>query len=236
MGFCDEIEQDNNNSCSDPYEKLEELEGDRDFIIKNIGRKAYDTMEDFAKQDIQKDYLKIGNLSITSLQALFGPYLNKATPPALSETIDCILRQHRNVMISPPLTFDLRHAPNKKLPKNIFKTNVKTILRKFVKQFPILSPVKLPLGVMVWYVPPKVQSIDLDNLARYIIPFVNEIVQPPINYGNSANSISRYQFIELPRLDSDSVEGYVRLIFDNPFTGNIWRRTDNVIEKWWDGV
>ena len=88
------------------------------------------------------------------------------------------------------------------------------------------------MGVIVLYVPPRIQSIDLDNLARYVVPFVNEIVQPPTSFTGKKVSIRRYQFIELPRLDSDADSGYVRLIFDNPFLGNIWSKVENVIEKW----
>ena len=145
-----------------------------------------------------------------------------------------ITKNHRNMMISPPLALDLKHTPIKKWPKNIFKNNVKAVLENFTKQFPILSPLKTPLGVIVLYVPPKTQSIDLDNLARYIIPFVNETIQPPISFVNNTNSITRYQFVELPRFDSDSKAGYVRLIFDNPFLGSIWNKVDNVIDKWGD--
>ena len=43
-----------------------------------------------------------------------------------------------------------------------------------------------------------------------------------MGFVNNTNSITRYQFIELPRFDSDSDAGYVRLIFDDPFWGSIW--------------
>lgn len=229
-----EIEQENNNDFFDPYEKLEDLREGKDFFIKNIGRDSYNIMEDFAIQDIQKDYLQIGNLSASGLMPLFAPFLNERMPSDISQAILEITKNHRNMIISPPLALDLRHTPIKNGQTKIFKSNVKTVLKNFTKQFPILSPLKTPLGVIVLYVPPKTQSIDLDNLARYIIPFVNETIRPSIGFVNSTNSIKRYQFIELPRFDSDSDAGYVRLIFDNPFLGSVWDKVDNVIDKWAD--
>jgi len=109
-------------------------------------------------------------------------------------------------------------------------------LNELKKRFPILSPLKVPLGVIALYVPPKTQSIDLDNLARYIIPFVNETIQPPVGFVNNTNSITRYQFIELPRFDGDSDTGYVRLIFDSPFSRSVWDKVDKVIDKWGNSV
>lgn len=227
-----EIEQGNNNGFSDPYENLKDLRESKDSYVKIIGHKSYSIMEDFAIQDIQKSLLQIGNLSISGLKPLFAPFLNERTPSDISQAILEITKNNRNMIISPPLALDLRHTPIKNGQTNIFKNNVKTVLKNFTKQFPILSPLKTPLGVIVLYVPPKTQSIDLDNLARYIIPFVNETIQPPISFVNRTNSVERYQFIELPRFDSDSGTGYVRLIFDNPFLRSVWDKVDDVIDKW----
>ena len=227
-----EIEQENNNGFSDPHEDLRDLRESKDSLIKIIGHDSYKSMEDFAMQDIQKDYLQIGNLSISGLISLFAPFLHERMTSDTSQAILEIGKNYRNMMISPPLALDLRHTPIKDGQTKIFKSNVKTILKNFTKQFPILSPFKTPLGVIVLYVPPKTQSIDLDNLARYIIPFVNETIRPPLGFVNSTNSIKRFQFIELPRFSGDSDAGYVRLIFDNPFFGSVWEKVDNVIDKW----
>ncbi len=231
-----EIKQGNNNGFSDQYENLKDLRESKDSYVKIIGHESYSIMEDFAIQDIQKSLLQIGNLSISGLKALFAPFLNERTPSDISQAILEITKNNRNMIISPPLALDLRHTPIKKGQTNIFKNNVKTVLKNFTKQFPILSPLKTPLGIIVLYVPPKTKSIDLDNLARYIIPFVNETIQPPMSFVNSTNSVTRYQFIELPRFDSDSYAGYVRLIFDNPFLRSVWDKVDNVIDKWEYGL
>jgi len=231
-----EIEQENHDDFSDPYEKLEDLREGKDFFIKNIGRDSYNIMEDFAIQDIQKNYLQIGNLSASGLMPLFAPFLNDRMPSDISQEILEITKNHRNMMISPPLALDLRHTPIKNGQTKIFKSNVKTVLKKFTKQFPILSPLKIPLGVIVLYVPPKTQRIDLDNLARYIIPFVNETIQPHMGFVNNTNSITRYQFIELLRFDGDFDAGYVRLIFDSPFSRSVWDKVDKVIDKWGNSV
>jgi len=229
-----EIEEENNNGFSDPYENLKDLRDGKDSFVKYMGHDAYNAMEDFAIQGIQKNYLQIGNLSISGFISLFAPLLNERMPSCVSQANLEITNRCRNWMISPPLALDLRHTPIKNGQTKIIKKNVKTVLKDFIKQFPILFPLKARLGVIVLYVPPKTQRIDLDNLARYIIPFVNETLQPPVDFVNNTNSITRYQFIELPRFDSDLDAGYVRLIFDDPFWvwGSIWDRVDNVIHKW----
>ncbi len=231
-----EIEQENNKSFPDPFEKLENLREDKESYIKLIGFKAYNVMEDFALQNIQKDYLRIGNLRIFGLIALLTPSLKERPQFNISQTIEEIMKEHRNFIISPPFTLDLKHAPIKDGQTKIFKSNVGTTLKKFKLQFHFLFPFRVPLGVIVLYVPPKIQNIDLDNLARYIIPFVNDILQPKMGFVKSENSITRYQFVELPRYASDSDTGYVRLIFDDPFSNNIWDKIDNVIDKWSDVV
>ena len=120
----------------DPYEKLEDLREIKDSFVKNIGRDAYNAMEDFAIQDIQKDYLQIGHLSISGLISLFAPFLNEKMPSYISQEILEITKNHRNMMISPPLTLDLRHTPIRNGQRKIFKSNVKTVHEKFHKTIP----------------------------------------------------------------------------------------------------
>lgn len=231
-----EIEREDSLSYSDPYDKLDDLNSDKDHIISVLGKDTYDTMKDFAIQDAQKDYLEIGKIAYSSLSFLFGPYLNKAMPFDTSKAIEQLSEQNRNLIISPPFALDLNHTPVKKGQKRIFKENVVDAMENFKKRYPILSPLKVPLGVIVLYVPPLMQSVDLDNLARYIMPFINNTMKPPLFFVDGMKSVARYQFLELPRLDGDPPEGYVRLIFDNPFTECIWRRIDKVIDKWEDSI
>jgi len=228
-----EIEDEGNDRSCDAVEELKELRANKGFFVKAVGPKAYEAMEALYKQDVQEDFLKIGNLRISALVSFFAPTFNKKNMSFdLAQSLEKIQLMSRNMIISPPLALDLKHTPVRDGQTHIFKNNVKYVLKYFLKQFPLLSPLKIPLGVIVLYVPPRIQSIDLDNLARYVIPFVNEIVQPTTSFTGKKVSIRRYQFIELPRFDSDADSGYVRLIFDNPFLGNIWSKVENVIEKW----
>lgn len=228
----DEFHLKHGYSYPDAHEKLEELLANKDSYVDFIGPKAYDIMVDFAKQDIQKDYLQIGDISPSSITSLFAPSLCKPMPLGMDHTLKGIQEAGRNMIISPPLTLDLKHTPIEDGETTIFKRNVRSILNKFKRQLPKLFPLKIPVGVIVLYVPPETQSIDLDNLARYIIPFINDTLKPPMSFGNSIKSVTRYQFIELPRFDNDPVNGYVRLIFDNPDSGSIWDKIDKIIEKW----
>ena len=90
-------------------------------------------MENFAIKNIQKDYLQIGHVSISGLISLFAPFLNEQMPSYISQEILEITKNHRNMMISPPLALDLRHTPIKNGQTKIFKSNVKTVLKNFTK-------------------------------------------------------------------------------------------------------
>lgn len=74
-----------------------------------------------------------------------------------------------------------------------------------------MFPLKSVLGVTVLFLSPKNETTDLDNLARkYIVPFINEIIQPPRNYAETIrfkdlpeDSLKKHLLDELSRLPKD---------------------------------
>lgn len=72
--------------------------------------------------------------------------------------------------------------PTQEGDTEIFKERVRQTMDEFSKQFPLLKPLLTNLSLTILYVPPKNQDIDLDNLARYIVPLVNEAIKPPTSF------------------------------------------------------
>ena len=112
-----------------------------------------------------------------------------------------------------------------------------------------------PISVIITFLPPKRNVVDLDNLARYIVPFVNEILEPPATFKLTydrkylnellkneveiaqrfpPNSIASYQLIHIPRQDKDPENGEIKFVITDGLypTTNIWRTVDDLIDKW----
>jgi hypothetical protein len=123
---------------------------------------------------------------------------------------------------------ELGNAPNRSGEKVIFKTSLKNKLLLFRERHQRLFPLLKPISVSVIFVPPRDNVVDLDNLAQYIVPFVNEIFEPPTNLkvfknnklseedtekvsNRPSNSILGYQFVQLTRENSDPNEGKIFL-------------------------
>lgn len=147
------------------------------------------------------------------------------------------------------------NAPQQRGEKNIFKNHLKKELKEFREKFKILFPLLHPVSVIVTFIPPLKKVVDLDNLARYIVPFVNEIFEPPtivqLTYQDSyltdllkkeieiiqrfpPNSIASYQLVQIPRLDNDPENGKIGFLITDGFYhfNNVWRTVDEIIHKW----
>ncbi len=258
-----EFDDDEDDYFDNPITQLRQLERNRTSNIKVFGRETYEIQRDYLIKEVQKRYLKISELKIDQLLMLFSAFLNKREYYRFSNLFVDLNKRNRHLIIPPPFTIDLTHAPSQKGEKSIFKSGVKKTLNSFKNKYPILFPLRNQISVTVLHVPPRNQSIDLDNLARYIIPFVNSVIMPPSTFLNTIDitrmkdcdikkrflqdmkkipkipkySITNYQFIELPRFDGDPNEGYVLLIFEDGFVhGSLWRKIDDIIEKWEDYI
>jgi hypothetical protein len=118
-----------------------------------------------------------------------------------------------------------------------FKKMVRHSLIAMRATYPIFEPLLTTVGITILYIPPlSGQNIDLDNLARRVVPFVHDQLKPPatllhalpsfrpaVMTGNlelqlkrlnrvSKHQVTRYQVFELPRLVDDPPEGRVSLV------------------------
>ena len=246
-----------------PIRDLKKLEAQKDLYIKKHGLKSYSTYRNFIICYIQRRYLKYRHLDINWLLSIFPSYYlkekSKATGIKMFENIAMIGRNFVST-----LGIRLPSKPTEKEKAKEFKKAIKVVLEDFKKKYPVLFPIKSVLGITVLFLPPKNEFTDLDNLAKkYIVPFVNEIVQPPRSYAEIINidsmtddffkkhyleelkrlpknprySIVQYQIIEIPRLENDPAEGYIRLFFnEGGYESNLWFKIKHILDKWQDAL
>ena len=255
--FEDKLEEERYYNEKDYFEDLRDLEEGKNDYDKMFGEHYYRVQKNFLIRQIQEQFLKQNNLGIRNLISIFQPYFSSNQKYFNSEDFQSIWNGSRQLISFSPAYLDFGHAPQKSGEKNIFKTQLKNELKNFREKFKLLFPLLHPISVIVTFIPPREKIVDLDNLARYIVPFVNEIFKPPtivqLTYKDTyltdllkkeneitqrfpPNSIASYQLIQIPRLENDPDNGKIGFLFTDGFyhMNNIWRTVDEVISKWED--
>lgn len=248
------LELDSNRS-SDCIDDLRSLEKNKKFYINNFGKQYYYLQKHFYIRQIQEQYLKQNNFGIREIISLFQSNFSYYKKYANDRSFQNIWDSRRNLIFFSSDFLDFGDAPTQVGEKTIFKKNLQKKLKKFKEKYKILFPLLQPISVIITYLPPKHNIVDLDNLARYIVPFVNEILEPPLTFQLTydkkylngllkkeveitqrfpPNSISSYQLIHIPRQEKDPENGKIDFVIADGlyFTSNIWRTIDNIIDKW----
>lgn len=243
------------NSNSDYTYKLNELEKKKDVYINKFGEQLYCIQRQFYISQIQEQYLKQNYFGIRNIISLFQSNFSYYKKYADDKRFQTIWDSSRNLIFFSSNFVEFGEAPIHEGEKIIFKKNLQNKLRKFKEKYKILFPLLQPISVIITFIPPKHNVVDLDNLARYIVPFVNEILEPPstllLSYDRKylnellkkevdiaqrfpPNSISSYQLIHIPRLKKDPENGKIGFIITDGLhiESSIWRTVDNTIYKW----
>lgn len=234
-------------------------------IRSRFGSSAFEVYQRFLLQQAQAAFLQ---QTIPRLSGWLSLFPRKGYElGGLGESVEighfflALERSTRNLLLSPPIALDLRHLPNEGFRTKEFKVEVKKALEGFRKRVPWLFPLLVPVDVTIFCVPPDgPRGIDLDNLARYILPVVNNVLRPPSTLLNTIkldsmpnswiknqlqaalqnqprppmNSVRMYQVIELPRLAGDPPEGYVRLMVSGgeATPNTIWEKIHRLLTAW----
>jgi len=253
--FEEKLEEEKYNSDKDYYEDLRDLEEGKDDYNKLLGEQYYNVQKNYLIRQIQEQFLKLNNLDIRGIISMFQPYLSKNKKYVDSKDFQSLWNGSRNLVSFSPAYLKFGNAPQQKGEKNLFKNHLKRELNEFREKFKILFPLLHPISVIVTFIPPLKKVVDLDNLARYIVPFVNEIFKPPtivqLTYNDSSlpdllkheidivqrfppHSIASYQFVQIPKLENDPENGRIGFLITDGFyhLNNVWRTVDEVIEKW----
>jgi hypothetical protein len=239
---------------------LQEHERQRKFWISNFGEDAFEALHEMYLIDAQNHLLRTLALTPNKLIYLLSPQFT-----SLSSVSASIYGTSRDNLLGPPLAIDLRHSDLKNGESSIFKNFVKKTMRTFRRKFHRLFPLRAQVGITILYQPPARpgKTIDLDNLARRIVPFVNEELEPPSNHILTVNaeryidyklrqwyqekqnslkrmpkhSITHYQVVQLPRLISDAEHGFVRLLLEpGEYFESLWTKVENLLNRWQEKI
>jgi len=249
-----EIEE--SDKIKDPYddwEDLKELEKNKEYYVQNFGIPFYELQHHFISRQIQEKYLQNNEIGIRNLISIFQQYFSynkKYSHNIRFQKIWDITRDYIFLTL-----LNLGNAPAQEGDTELFKTNLQEQLKDFKVKHRVLFPLLQPINVTITYIPPSKNLLDLDNLARYVVPIVVEIFQPTatltFSYDNKylnqllkkevefiqrfpQNSISGYQLINIPRKESDPENGKIDFIITDGFRfgSNVWHLIDDTIDKW----
>lgn len=240
----------------DPVEQLREHENNKQFWVSRFGQDVYEAWREMHMRDVQDQLLKTLALTPGKFISLLSPLFSEQ-PPELE-------RMHgieRDNLISEPFAIDLKHSNLAEGESSQYKAFVKRTMASYREKHSGLFPLIAQVGITILFQPPATGGIDLDNLARRIVPFVNEELKPPSSLLMTVNSdrctdsnlrqwyqekqsaikrmpkhsITHYQVVQLPRLTTDSQNGFVRLILEpGEHVESLWSKVENLADKWLD--
>ncbi len=250
-----EIDQNTNSAFLDnPIEEMMDFVEKKEFFNNVVGENAYSAWLDMYEKEAQRDILINNDLSLDELYTLL-------CLPNILEDSNTILKPIRSLILNQSswLSLDLGEIPKITGDTKKFKKYVKQKLKEVKVAYPkFFIPLKTLLSVTIILIKPKVNVIDLDNLARKIMPFIHEIIKPPSTYLDTIDidainddeikqkfikdkqdrpkipkySIIKYQIFEIPNIDGND-EGTVKLFLgDGMSLDNLWDKLKNVIDKW----
>ncbi len=192
------------------------------------------------KQQIQSDYFELNKLSVSQIILMYQVSFDRHRNHDFLKSFQKILNLNIEPIMFSVGSINIGESPYKSGSGNDFKKNIRTKIDDFKRKFPILVPLMHPIGITVFYTPSELNSMDLDNLVRYIAPILTEILDPPSGYvypqnileiipdfklpKNLKNKILNYQVITRPRLESTPVGGQISFMITNgnSYWDNIW--------------
>jgi len=235
--------------------KLRELERHKEDYIK-MGDGLYEFQKLYLLRAIQEKYLIRNDFRIKDLIPFFWHSFYSSRKWSSDKHQSAQWDKTREYIFLTADFFKLGKAPTVEGETKDFKRKLEHQLKNFRLKHNVLFPLLQPIGVTVIFIPPKVRVVDvvdLDNLARYIVPFVNTVLEPPPTLERAfkykslnkplkneaaeripPNCITGYQIICVPRKDSDPVGGRIEFVLTEGFNHktNVWLQVNTIIDKW----
>lgn len=220
--------------------------------------KGYEAMHKFQIQRIQKEWLRSTDRFIDSVMA---GTLSLWSRKSCTDDVCDLVEMQRGFLLANPFTFSVMHAPRREGESERFREALEETLAAFKSAHPVLFPLTTQLGVTIFHVPPLNPALgtDLDNIARRIIPGVQQMFQPPSTFWRTLDvsasapahvkdwaekgaqaakrlpnvAVTTYRAIELPRADGDPADGLVSVAFgDGQRTSSMWYDVDQFLDRW----
>jgi hypothetical protein len=210
------------------------------------------------KRRLQEKFLKDHQPSPDQLASVFRR--SRFGKSRLRNFDELLNAASRNLLVQALVSIDLGTPAAKSGETKVFKNSVHQALAALRKKRHYMFPLLTTAGVTIIHVPAKKsQGIDLDNLARKIIPLVHAELNPPATLLHALtpleregaddpfferelaalkrvpkDHVTRYQVLELPRTARDAEAGSVRLVLHSGTRegSGPWDDCDKVIREW----
>lgn len=212
------------------------------FYDKHLEKKSYEKMLELDLYSIQTYLFALDKIRPNDIFYFYPKLIEDRCKVIKEDRIKNMLELNRNLIVSPTFSIlDILALPTKKGETKKFKHKIRQSLIKFKNKYKFVSPLLINVSLTILYIPPKYQEIDLDNLARYIVPYVNEELQPSSKTfytqedikGFTHSSITQYQVIRIPRLETDPEDGIVRFVLNKKdHYSSILQDVDTIISRW----
>lgn len=258
------------NDDSDSERAVDELrnwERIRDYVAETYGQQTYEHHRRFFLARFQRACLAATE---RVLHSILLDILSGDRPEPTKEielggvrfpAID-LVAVNRSLLFSRGISLQLAPLPRTHGESASFRMAVRDALSELRDSMPRMFPLLSELAVVLLLVPPESTTgdlgIDLDNLARKIIPQVHEILEPPartpIPDPNTISDprlraffeqeakiarrlpkhhVTRYEVIAVPRAMADPPSGYVRLaLCDGALGGTFAELVRDRINNW----
>lgn len=244
------------------YQYREHVRG-RQFYEQRLSSEAYEATRMFLQQRCQEKLLTLTDPRPEQLAGLLRGHLVSRRPSSYRHLLDLLSADTRGWYSL--IGIDLGPSAAREGESSAFKANVRQKLAEVRKKQGLMYPLLTTLGATILYVPPKkALLIDIDNLARRVIPFVHQELQPPSTLQRVASAydavrqteteyaeqnrkelkelnrlpvhqVSRYQIFELPRSERDPDGGRVQLLLHSGLGSyGAWHDVENIIDTWKD--
>lgn len=244
-------------------DELSDWERRRGQIVERYGKETFDLQRRMYLTQLQQQWLAGTEhlVHATLLDLVSGALSTSVSEIDLAgvrfPAIDLDLMQRR-FLLSPSISLELAPLPRRPGEGAGFRAAVGQALEEVRAFSRHLFPLLTELAVTILLVPPATGGIDLDNLARKVIPQVHAILEPPARiplpdpatisdprrrafFENEARAarrlpkhhVTRYEVIALKRANTDPESGYVRLaLCDGAFGRTFADFVRDTIDKW----
>jgi hypothetical protein len=255
----------------DDVGELRRWDRDRAHFVAQFGHRTFDLHRSVLLAQIQQRWLA-GTERL--LHSLLLDLMSGELPPELpSVELDGVRLPavdlqgiNREFLFSPSVSLPLGPLPRKSGENAKFKLDVEAALTALRGASPRLFPLLTELAVVILLVPPHDSlllpdehlGIDLDNLARKVIPRVHGILEPPTGryipdpatidnarirafFEHRAkiarrlpkHHVTRYEVVAVPRRKTDPLSGSVRLVLCDGAEGRSFARfVNDTIDEW----
>lgn len=260
IGGSAENEEDLHQNLMDAFRHFDEFEAELPALRRELAPGAVAAWRHVQLAHMQEAYLRWNEHVIRGMVSDIIRLGRQAGDAAINAAI---VGMQRQFLLSDRITINAGHSPMVEGGSGAFKAGVRTALENLRASRTWLSPLRTLLSATILIVPPP-NGIDLDNLARRgIVPTIHEVLQPPSTpaqlvdpeqvgdermreYWRSRHeierrfprcSLTRYEVVELPRLDDDPPEGFVRIALGSGLhLDSIQGEVDRTLRQWKDSI